>query len=84
MSAPRPCVTNPFHPLGSASNNKSFLYTGYIKATSFNLQNSQFGSKIKIKKKKKTCEKRFFKHIRVVLCEKPLHKTTNIREMRGF
>ena len=27
MSAPRPLVTNPFHPLGSTRNNKSFLYT---------------------------------------------------------
>ena len=26
MSAPRPCVTDPFHPLGSVSNNLSFLY----------------------------------------------------------
>ena len=33
---------------------------------------------------KKTCEKRFFNHIRVVLCKKPLEKTPNIREMRRF
>ena len=26
MSAPRPYVTDPFHPLGSTCNNKSFLY----------------------------------------------------------
>ena len=26
MSAPRPCVTDPFHPLGSICINKSFLY----------------------------------------------------------
>ena len=26
MSAPRPYVTDPFHPLGSIRNNKSFLY----------------------------------------------------------
>ena len=26
MSAPRPCVTDPFHPLGSTPNYKSFLY----------------------------------------------------------
>ena len=26
MSAPRPCVTDPFHPLGSISNMKQFLY----------------------------------------------------------
>ena len=30
----------------------------------------------------KTCEKRFYKHVRVVLCKKPLEKTPNIREMR--
>ena len=32
----------------------------------------------------KTCEKRFCKHVRVVLCKKPLEKTPNIREMRPF
>ena len=31
-----------------------------------------------------TCEKRFYEHIRVVLCKKPLIKTPNIREMRAF
>ena len=32
----------------------------------------------------KTCEKRFYKHVRVVLCKKPLQKTPNIWEMRPF
>ena len=32
----------------------------------------------------KTCEKRFYKHIRVVLCKKRLEKTANIWKMRGF
>ena len=32
----------------------------------------------------KTCEKRFYKHVRVVLCKKPLEKPPNIREMRPF
>ena len=32
----------------------------------------------------KTCEKRFYKHVRVVLCKKALEKTPNIREMRPF
>ena len=32
----------------------------------------------------KTCEKRFYKHVRVVLCKKPLEKAPNIREMRRF
>ena len=32
----------------------------------------------------KTCEKRFYEHIRVVLCKKPHIKTPNIREMRAF
>ena len=32
----------------------------------------------------KTCEKRFYKRVRVVLCEKPLIKTPNSREMRAF
>ena len=53
----------------------------HAKATAFNLQNSQIGSKIKIQK---TCKKLFFNHIRVVLCGKPLEKTPNIRQMRRF
>ena len=32
----------------------------------------------------KTCEKRFYIHITVVLGKKPLLKTANIREMRRF
>ena len=32
----------------------------------------------------KTCQKRFYKHIKVVLCEKRLLKTANIRRMRTF
>ena len=32
----------------------------------------------------KKCEKRFYKHVRVVLRKKPLEKTPNIREMRPF
>ena len=32
----------------------------------------------------KTCEKRFYKNIRVVLCKKPLVKTPNIPKMRRF
>ena len=32
----------------------------------------------------KSWEKRFFNHIRVVLCKKPLEKTPNIQEMRLF
>ena len=39
------------------------------------------GQKLKIPK---TCEKRFYKNIGVVLCKKPLQKTPNIREMRPF
>mgnify|MGYP000710082860 CR=1 FL=1 len=30
----------------------------------------------------KTCEKPFYKSLKVVLCKKPLEKTPNIREMR--
>ena len=40
-----------------------------------------FGQKLKLRK---SCEKRFFNHIRVVLCKKPLEKTPNIRKMRLF
>ena len=32
----------------------------------------------------KTCEKRFFNHIRVVVCKKALEKTPNIEEIRRF
>ena len=32
----------------------------------------------------KTCEKRFYKHVRIVLCKKFLEKKPNIREMRPF
>ena len=32
----------------------------------------------------KTCQNPFYKSFRVVLCKKPLQKTLNIREMRGF
>ena len=32
----------------------------------------------------KTCEKRFYYHIRVVGGKKPLEKTLNIRKMRAF
>ena len=34
--------------------------------------------------KQKRCEKRFYDHITVGLCKKPLQKTANIREMRAF
>ena len=39
------------------------------------------GQKLKMPK---TCEKPFYKNIRVVLCKKALEKTGNIREMRRF
>ena len=32
----------------------------------------------------KTCQNPFYKSFTVVLCKKPLQKTTNIREMRAF
>ena len=39
------------------------------------------GQKLKMPK---TCEKRFYKKSTVVLCKKPIQKTTNIGEMRPF
>ena len=39
------------------------------------------GQKFKWQKK---CEKRFYKHVRVLLCKKPLQKTPNIGEIRPF
>ena len=35
-------------------------------------------------KKPKTCDKRLYKHIRLVLCKKRLQKAANIWEMRPF
>ena len=52
------------------------------KAISATLQNGQFGSKIQMAKN--VCQKRFYKHVRVVLCKKPLGKTPNTPEMRPF
>ena len=40
-----------------------------------------FGQKFKWPK---TCEKRFYKHVRVVLCKKTLEKRPNIPEMTPF
>ena len=37
------------------------------------------GQKLKMPK---TCEKPFYKNIKVVVCKKPLEKTPNIQEMR--
>ena len=45
------------------------------------MQNTQIGSRNKIALK---CEKRFYKHIKVVLCKKPLERAANIRQMRAF
>ena len=39
------------------------------------------GQKIKLPK---TCQKRFYKHIQLVLYKKRLQKTANIRKMRAF
>ena len=39
------------------------------------------GPKLKFKK---TCDKRFFNHVRAVLCQKPLERTQNIPEMKRF
>ena len=39
------------------------------------------GKKLKMPK---TCEKRFYENIRVVLCKEPLQKTSNIWEMTRF
>ena len=41
----------------------------------------QFRLKIKYAK---NMQKRFYKHIKVVLCKKRLQKTANIRKMRAF
>ena len=56
---------------------KPILKMGYL-AGAIALEIGQSGSKIKI------CEKRFYKNIRAVLCQKPLEKAPNIRQMRPF
>ena len=43
------------------------------------IQNTQFGP---TKKLPKTCEKRFYKHIQVVLRKKRLEETANTEKMR--
>ena len=42
---------------------------------------SVLGENLKLPKR---CKKRFYKHIRIVLCRKQLDKTANIRKIRGF
>ena len=39
------------------------------------------GQKLKFKT---TCKKRFFNHVRLVVCKTPIEKTPNVREMRRF
>ena len=53
---------------------------GYSPCTSYSLYKMvNLGHKLKIPK---TCEKPFYKNIKVFLCQKPLEKTPNIWEMR--
>ena len=58
------------------SRNETLLKIGHLAKAIVSL-----GQKLK---KPKTCEKRFYKNIRVVLCKKPFEKTPNIREMKRF
>ena len=63
------------------STNESILKMGHLaKAIDFEKQSVC----VKNLKWPKTCEKRFYEHIRVVLFKKPLIKTPNIRQMRAF
>ena len=55
---------------------KSATWKGYSLGKMVSL-----GQKLKFRK---TREKRFFNHIRLVLCKTPLENTPNIREMRRF
>ena len=43
----------------------------------------KLGQKINLKLSK-TCEKRFYKHSKVILCKKRRLKTANTRKMRAF
>ena len=42
---------------------------------------SVWAKKIKLPE---TCEKRFYKHIKIDLCKKPLKQAANGRQMRAF
>ena len=48
------------------------------------IAHAKYSLSVKKIKLPKTCEKRFYKHIKVVLCKKQLQKTDNIRKMRAF
>ena len=53
---------------------------GYRLCKDYNLcKMVSFGQKLTMPKR---CEELFYKKIRVVLCEKPLKKAPNVREMR--
>ena len=55
---------------------------GYSACKGFSLgEMRSLGQKLK---RRKTCEKQFFKNVAVFLCKKPLEKTPNTREMREF
>ena len=64
------------------SRNESILKIGYHACKSYSpCKILTLAHKLKFKK---TCQNPFYKSFTVVLCEKPLQKTLNIREMRAF
>ena len=48
------------------------------------LAHAKYSVWVKQIKLHQTCEKRFYKHIQVVLCKKGLEKTADIGKMRAF
>ena len=64
------------------SRNESILKIGHHACKGYSLcKILTLGQKLKFQK---TCQNPFYKSFRVVLCEKPLQKTLNTREMRAF
>ena len=66
------------------SRNKTILKIGHrakAKAHAKAMAFAKWSVWIKKLKMPKTCEKQFYKNIRVVLCKKPFEKAPKIREM---
>ena len=69
------------------SRNKTILKIGHLAKAMAHVKAIAFTKIVSLGQKltmPKTCEKQFYKNIRVVLCKKPFEKTPNIREMRQF
>ena len=69
------------------SRNETSFKIGHLAKAIANAKAIDFAKMVSLRQKlkmPKTCEKLFYKTIRVVLCKKPLEKASNIREIRRF